>query len=200
MKPTVIAAAAFAVGSVVLGWWLLSRPRPPAFDLAVPETPALDTFTFAAWAARSDAVLLVEMQQEGSHFTPKRFHIVDVAVGPDGTITTTPGVFLSWAQPDRIQTTSALLDRVFPFKNDEYRQYPPFADPLTGDAPRGDAGTEQQVTLRSKEGLVATLRRRRSGPGAVFWGKRALGFPSSDEKLAYVLPDAVVIPIGAPTP
>ncbi len=202
MKPPVVAAGAFAAGAVLLGWWLLSRPRVPAVDAAEigdPGAASLDSFTFATWSSRSDAVLLVEMQPEGTHYSPKRFRVVDVTLAPDGGRTLAAGKLFSWAPEDRVQTTGALLDRGFPIQNDEYRPYVPSADPLSGEAPPGtETAGEQTVLLRSNSGLTATLRRRRAGPGsAIVWGKRALGFSSSDAGLAYVIPDRVILPIDA---
>jgi hypothetical protein len=202
MKPAVVAAGAFAAGAVALGLWLLSRPRDAAetaesAEMRDPGAPGLDSLTFATWSSRSDGVLLVEMQPEGTHYSPKRFRVVDVTLAPDGGRTLAAGKFFSWAPEDRIQTTGALLDRGFPIQNDEYRPYVPSADPLSGEAPAGtETASEQTLVLRSKSGLTATLRRRRAGPeSAIVWGKRALGFSSSDGRLAYVIPDKVILPI-----
>jgi hypothetical protein len=200
VKPSVIAAAAFVACTVAFGAWLLSRPRAPVEESGALDAPSLETFTFAAWAARGDAVLLVEMQPEGDHFAPRRFHVIEVSTDPEGKISTTDGAFLSWAPADRLATNATLLERAFPMTNDQYRPYPPAADPLSGDAPAGDSGSEQAIVLRSRGGLTAVLRRRRSEPlAAVVWGKRALAFPNSDEKLAYVIPDKVIVRIGGST-
>ena len=199
-----MAAAAFAVGAVALGAWLLSMPRPPAIDTSASEAASSVAFTFAAWSARTDGILLVDVQAEGRHFIPKQFRVINVAVAADGKVTQTPDAFFSWAPEDRVATTSALRERSFPITNDEYRAYPPPEDPLSGEAPAASdaAGvSEQTVTLGSKGGLTAILHRRRSDPGgSIVWGERALGFPSQDGTLAYVLPDKVIIPVGSKEP
>ncbi len=201
MKPTVLVAAVFAASCVALGAWLLSRSRAPDAEAPAQEAPTADAFAFAEWSAHSDAILLVDVEPEGARFVPKQFHVLDVVTAEPSGLTTTHGAFFSWAPADRAQSKMVLMGRGFAMTDDDHQPYPVGLDPLIGEVAAGDAGTEQTVLLRSRGGLTAVLRRERGAArSSLVWGRRATGFPDGDGKLAYVVPDKVIVPIESAPP
>jgi hypothetical protein len=196
MNRVTIASAAFLALAIAISAWLLLRaPAPKVAD--GDQEPAADPrggMTFAEWSVRSDGILLADIDPgRGVSTEPRRFLVVKVA----GT-KMTDGPSFSWATADRPASVGSLFALGFRV-SEGGRAFVPPDDPLWSDPiPPSDAGTTQVVNLRSKAGVTTTFTRRRTdGASNPYWGRRAIGFISSDGQLAYVTPDAVVIPMAS---
>jgi hypothetical protein len=193
MSRVTLASIAFLVLALGFSGWLLTRDAaPPA---VAPEAPARNPragLTFAEWSVRSDGVLLADIDPgEGMSTMPRRFIVAKVEGGR-----MVDGPSFSWALPDRAASAGSLFALGFRVSA-EGRAFNPSEDPLSSDPlPMGDAGTQQLVTLRSRGGVTASFTRRRTDPTSnPYWGLRAIGYASSDGHLAYITPDAMLIPI-----
>lgn len=190
----------FAVG--VSAWLLLRQPSTGALDAAgAGPTDGRAGMTFAEWSARSDAVLLADIDPgAGGSTVPRRFLVVVTRADAGGALGAADGKTFSWAPADRAASAQSLAELGFRVSL-EGLAYPQPEDPLWSDPiARVDGGTEQAVTLRSKvTSTTARFTRRRADPRAApYWNRRAIGFVSNDSQKAYVTPDAIVIPMGAP--
>jgi hypothetical protein len=195
MNRVTIASAAFLVFAIAASAWLLLRAPSPAVTDGAAE-PAADLrggMTFAEWSVRSDGILLADIDPgHGASSEPRRFLVAKVQAGR-----MTDGPSFSWAAADRAASVGSLFALGFRVSA-EGRAFVPPDDPLWSDPiPPSDAGTQQVVNLRSKAGVTTSFTRRQSaGTSNPYWGRRAIGFVSSDGQLAYVTPDAVVIPMS----
>jgi len=202
MNRVTVASVAFFVFAIAVSAWLLLRtPSHTTSDSDL--TPSVDPragMTFAEWSARSDAVLLADIDpgQGGASSVPRSFLVVGVKAEPSG-IALTDGRTFGWSTAERGASAGSLFGLGFRVSS-EGRAFEPPEDPMWSEpVARGDGGSEQTITLRSKSGITASFARRRADPkSAASWNRRAIGFASNDGRLAYVTPDAIVIRIGPP--
>jgi hypothetical protein len=202
MNRVTVASAAFLVLALLIAGWVLSRPATtPTVDGgdAVAGAATGAGLTFAEWSVRNDAVLLADIDPgAGTSTVPRRFTVFTLQAAAGEPVTLKEAAAFSWAPADRIASAAALSERGFTVSA-EGIVFPPPEDPLFSDpiARSADAGAEQRVTLRGKSGFTATLVRRRGDPqSAPSWNRRAIGFASSDGRLVYVTPDAVIARAG----
>jgi hypothetical protein len=194
MNRVTLASAGFLAFAIAVSVWLLARSPVHAVsqvDIAAANPRA--GMTFAEWSVRSDAVLLADIDPgEGMSTIPRRFLVVKVK-GEE----LTDGASFSWAPVERAASAGSLFALGFRV-NAEGRAFVPPDDPLYSDPiTQLDGGTLQAVALRAKTGRTASFTRRRTGPMSnASWGRRAIAFVSPDGHLAYVTPDAIVIPLG----
>jgi hypothetical protein len=175
-------------------WLILRPPAPQPADVVAPGADPRGGMTFAEWSVRSDGILLADIEPgHGASTDPRRFLVVKVKGGQ-----MTDGPSFSWAAADRPATVGSLFALGFRV-NAEGRAFVPPDDPLWSDPiPPSDGGTQQVVNLRSKGGVTGSFTRHQTGSApSPYWGRRAIGFVSSDGQLAYVTPDAIVIPMGS---
>jgi hypothetical protein len=204
MNRVTVLSLAFLAFALAVSAWLLTRTPSVPVEAAAPA--GLDPragMTFAEWSARSDAVLLADIDPgEGKSTVPRRFMTLLVKADLSGSVNVTDGKPFSWAVADRTASAQALTELGFRVSTDG-RAYVPPDEPLWSDPVVSvDGGTEQTVTLRAKgssSAPVTFVRHRGEARTAVYWGRRAIGFPSSDGRFVYVTPDAVVIRAPHPT-
>jgi len=193
MSRVTLASVAFLVFALGFSAWLLTQSSAPAVaPVDVPVANARAGLTFAEWSVRSDGVLLAEIDPgEGTSTVPRRFVVAKVA---DARMSDGPS--FSWAPADRAASAGSLFALGFRVSPDG-RAFVPSDDPLASDPITvTDAGTQQVVTLRSRSGATATFTRHRTGPlSNPYWGLRAIGYVSADGHLAYVTPDAMLVPV-----
>ena len=212
MNRVTLASIAFLLFAIAVSAWLLMRPRAPVDDASLGGANPGDIpagLTFAEWSVRNDGVLLADIDPgSGASTLPRRFMYLPVKRSLDGVIQVEPGRSFSWAAADRKDSAEALFALGFRV-NPEGRAYNPPDDPFFSDpVAKGDAGPVQVVTLREKAGAgggatrkSVRFERRSSDPHTIpYWGRRAIGFPSSDGHMLYVTPDAIVVSSDAPSP
>jgi hypothetical protein len=205
MNRVTVASIAFLVFAVALSAWLLSRPRAAVDVDAGGATAGGDSpsgLTFAEWSVRSDGVLLADIDPGGGMAStlPRRFVYLPVTHEAAGAVSVGPGRSFSWAPPDRKSSAEALFALGFRVST-EGRAFNPPDDPFWSDpVPHTDGGTLEVVTMREKGSTAGAgakavrFERHRGDPKTTpYWGRRAIGFPSSDGHLLYVTPDAIVI-------
>ena len=154
-------------------------------------------FGVAGWSKNGRSLLTFEGVMGPQGVSPLRFIVSEVREPGFGHAelveVTRYEVDQRWPKiAERLQRAGFAVKATRPILN------PPTNVFTGGPSPSSD-GAEQTVTLKSKAGDVWEFTRKATGGewAKKAWDKPAVAFPSPDGRFVYVLPDRMLVPLGA---
>lgn len=166
--------------------------------MAPPEAKKSDIFFgVAGWSKNGRSLLTFEGVMGPQGVSPLRFIVSEVREPGFGHVELTEvrryEVDQRWPKiAERLQRSGFAVKQTRPILE-------PPNNVFTG-GPTGSAGDgAQTVTLKSKTGETWEFVRKEKGGSfaAKAWDKPAVAFPSPDGRFVYVLPDRVLVAVGA---